>query len=616
MSNAADTIKADAKNIRDVLHTQKYDIDVFQREYKWERKQIEQLLSDLESKFLSAYNEQDEREEVEKYPPYYLGSIIVSRKNGKRSIIDGQQRLTSITLLLIHLHNLQKESKEKVDIKPLVLSEKFAKKTYNLTIADRIECMDALYNNRGFNPSGKGESVQNIYRRYEDIEELFPKDLKDKTLPYFIDWLIEKVMFVEIKTGSDEDAYTIFETMNDRGLNLTATEILKGYLLSNLDSDENKRELNDLWKKKIANLKDIDKEEDMEFFKAWLRAKYADSIRPTKKGAENKDFEKIGSRFHSWVRDKKNIVGLSGATSFYDFIKIQFNFFSNLYLQITKAADNLDCNLVHVFYIKTRGFPASFYFPLIMSPIKVDDDKKTIQKKIALVSRFLETFIVYRSVNYRTLGYSSIRYTMFSLIKDIRNKDVPELAEVLKSKIRGFEQNLDGIMNFRLHHQNKRMIQFLLARITDHVEKKCGVQGNFVNYVRKDIPKPFELEHIWADKFEEHKDEFKQKLDFDDFRNRIGALILIPEGFNQSYGDKSYEEKLPNYFGQNMLAKTLNHRCYENNPSFIDYIKESKLPFKHHEHFKKSDLLERQKLYQKICEEIWNIHGFDEIVSR
>ena len=101
------------------------------------------------------------------------------------------------------------------------------------------------------------------------------KLLKGKTLPYFIDWLIEKVMFVEIKTRSDKDAYTIFETMNDRGLNLTATEMLKGYLLSNLDSDENKRELNGLWKKKIANLKDIGKEEDMEFFKAWLRAKYA-----------------------------------------------------------------------------------------------------------------------------------------------------------------------------------------------------------------------------------------------------------------------------------------------------------------------------------------------------
>ena len=139
-------------------------------------------------------NPQHKREEVEKYPPYYLGSIIISRKGGTRSIIDGQQRLTSITLLLIHLHNLQKESKGEVEIKPLIFSAKFAKKSYNLVITDRIECMDALYNNRDFNPIGKGESVHNICQRYEDIVEIFPEDLKGKTLPYFIDWLIEKVM--------------------------------------------------------------------------------------------------------------------------------------------------------------------------------------------------------------------------------------------------------------------------------------------------------------------------------------------------------------------------------------------------------------------------------------
>ena len=173
------------------------------------------------------------------------------------------------------------------------------------------------------------------------------------------------------------------------GLNLTATEMLKGYLLSNLDSDENKRELNDLWKKKVANLKDIGKEEDMEFFKAWLRGKYADSIRLTKKGAENEDFEKIGSRFHSWVREKKNIVGLSGATSFYDFIKIQFDFFSNLYLQITKAAVNLDCNLAHVFYIKTRGFPASFYFLSSCRQSKLTMTKRQYKRKLLSCRDFL-----------------------------------------------------------------------------------------------------------------------------------------------------------------------------------------------------------------------------------
>ena len=616
MSNEVNTVNADAKTIRATLDKVKYDIDVFQREYKWERKQIEQLLSDLESKFLSEYDESHKRIEVQNYSRYYLGSIIISLKDGKRSIIDGQQRLTSITLLLIHLHNMQKESNEPVEIKDLIFSEKFAQKSYNLDITDRIACMDALFRNKEFNSSGGGESVHNIIQRYEDIEELFPDELKGKTLPYFIDWLIDKVMFVEIMTYSDEDAYTIFETMNDRGLNLTATEMLKGYLLSNLNSDENKIKLNELWKERITDLREIDKEEDMEFFKAWLRAKYAKSIRLGKKGSENEDFEKIASRFHSWVRDNKNIVRLNGADSFYDFINTQFNFFSNLYLQIAKAAEVLDDNLEHVFYIETRGFPKSFYFPLIMSPIKIGDDEKTIQKKIALVSRFLETFIVYRSVNNRTLGYSSIRYTMFSLIKEIRNKDVLELADVLKSKINNFEENLGRIMNFRLHQQNKRSVQFLLARITNHVERKCGAQSNFEDYVRKDISKPFELEHIWANRFEEHKDEFTQEREFDDFRNKIGALILIPGGFNQSYGDLPYEEKLPHYFGQNMLAKTLSRQCYENNPSFIKYIKESKLLFKSHEHFKKSDLLERQKLYQKICEEIWNLSGFDEIANR
>jgi uncharacterized protein with ParB-like and HNH nuclease domain len=145
-----------------------------------------------------------------------------------------------------------------------------------------------------FNPTGKGESVKNIISRYQDIEELFSDELMNEALPYFIDWLIDNVTFVEIKTYSDEDAYTIFETMNDRGLNLTPTEMLKGYLLSNMNIPEQKLELNELWKNRIFGLKEkIDKDEDNEFFKSWLRAKYAQSIRPGKAGAENEDFEKI-----------------------------------------------------------------------------------------------------------------------------------------------------------------------------------------------------------------------------------------------------------------------------------------------------------------------------------
>ena len=610
-----DAVKADAKTVREILDKNKYEIDVFQREYAWERKQIEQLLADLEFKFISDYDESDERKNVQNYSKYYLGSIIISLKDNKRSIIDGQQRLTSITLLLMYLNNLQKSQIEKVQINDLIFSEKYSEKSYNLQIPDRKDCIDALYNNQEYELVGKSESVKNIVERYNDIEELFPQELRGKALPYFIDWLIDNVMFVEIKTYSDEDAYTIFETMNDRGLNLTPTDMLKGYLLSNVESPEKKIELNDLWKNRMSELHNIDKEEDLEFFKSWLRAKYAETIRPGKKGAENEDFEKISTRFHSWVRDNKNLLGLNGAHSFYDFIKTQFDFYSKLHLKIYEASMNLQKGLEHVFYVESRGFPVSFYNSLIMSPIVVTDDTKTIDKKIALVARFLETFIVYRSVNYRTLGSSSIRYTMFSLIKEIRNKDVQELAKILKEKISGFEENLDGVMNFRLHQQNKRLVQFILARITNHIENMCGVQSNFKDYISREIKKPYEIEHIWANKFAEHRDEFNQEHEFEDFRNKLGALILIPEGFNQSYGDLPYENKLSHYFGQNLLAKTLSSQCYENNPSFMKYKSEVGIPFKSYEHFKKQDILERQKLYQKICEDIWSLKGFDEIVN-
>jgi uncharacterized protein with ParB-like and HNH nuclease domain len=79
-----------------------------------------------------------------------------------------------------------------------------------------------------------------ILARYADIEDLFPEELAGAALPYFADWLVENVHLVEITAYTDGDAYTIFETMNDRGLSLTPADMLKGYLLANI-ADEDKR---------------------------------------------------------------------------------------------------------------------------------------------------------------------------------------------------------------------------------------------------------------------------------------------------------------------------------------------------------------------------------------
>ena len=87
------------------------------------------------------------------------------------------------------------------------------------------------------------------------------------------------------------------------------------------------------------------------------------------------------------------------------------------------------------------------------------------------------------------------------------------------------------------------------------------------------------VEHIWADHPEHHTDEFAHEADFARHRNRIGDLLLLPKQFNASYNDDPYEKKLPHYYGQNLLAASLNPLSYEKNPGFINETNSSPSPF-------------------------------------
>src|SRR5271166_1250599 len=260
-----------AKTVRELLKGVKYSIDYYQREYKWHEKQVHELVDDLSDKFLEEYDPTHPRQKVADYPHYFLGSIIISKKESVGYIVDGQQRLTSLTLLLVLLRNLQKGHAERVNVDELIFSEKYGQKSFNLHVDERTPAMDALYEGQPFDVTDRPESVQNLVQRYRDLEEAFPDDLRDDALPYFIDWLLENVHLVEITAYSDDDAYTIFETMNDRGLSLSPTDMLKGYLLANIS--ENKRtSANTRWRERIRELNDAGKEVEPDCFKAWLRS--------------------------------------------------------------------------------------------------------------------------------------------------------------------------------------------------------------------------------------------------------------------------------------------------------------------------------------------------------
>jgi uncharacterized protein with ParB-like and HNH nuclease domain len=606
-------VDADTRSVRQLLDKVKYDIDVFQREYRWETKHFEELLKDLDDRFSNAYEEHHTRAQVRRYPHYFLGSIIISHKNGHNYIIDGQQRLTSLTLLLIYLHHLQRDSQipedERVDVRDLIFSTQYGVPSYNLDLPERKECVQALYKGLPYDPADASESNRNILARYDDLEELFPDTLKEKALPYFVDWLIENVDLVQIMAFSDEEAYTIFETMNDRGLRLNPTEMLKGYLLTNIDDPQAQIQANQLWKERILGLIDVGKEEELDFFKAWLRAKYADSIRPRKRGASNQDFEHLGTSYHKWVRDNRDRVGLKTSANFEDFVTNYFDQFAKHYTRIGKAKQTFTSELDLIYYNAAVNF--TLQDTLLLAPLRSDDDPDAVNRKIRLVATYIDIFVARRIVNFRTLRYSSIVYTMFSLMKDIRNLDLPTLAQTLKAKVAEMEQTFDDISEFYVHQQNRRYVHYLLARMTYHIETQCGVESSFESYVSRHIKKPFEVEHIWGDKYEQHQDEFESEREFQGYRNRFGALVLLPRGFNQSLGADTYDQKLKHYYGQNLLARSLHALCYKKNPAFLTYIQESGLPFQPHSEFKKADVEARQELYRQICEEIWTPERFD-----
>jgi hypothetical protein len=597
-------IRGNAKSIRSLLGSAKFAIDYYQREYRWEPKQVAELIDDLAEKFLESHSPGNERTAVENYGHYFLGSIIISDKDGHKYVIDGQQRLTSTTLILIYLYRELEDVEQRGQLAELIYSKKFGKRSFNIDVSERNQCMDALFSGEPFDDSDQPESVRNILSRYQDIEDGFPEELRNEALPFFADWLIENVHFVEITAYSDADAYTIFETMNDRGLSLTPTDMLKGYLLANIEDPERRNSASQTWRKRIADLQKLGKDEDADAVKSWLRSQHAKSIRERKGGAQPQDFDLIGTEFHRWVKDHEDPLGLKTSADFAHFIQRDFDFYSSWFVRIREAAVTLSPGLEAIHFNAQNKF--TLQYPVLLAPLNKKDKENTILKKLRIVAMYLDILITRRIWNWKATDYSTMQYAMFLTILAIRGKSVNELTSILVERLNSDEHTFGNNERFELHGRNGSQIHRLLARMTDYVETRSGQASRYAEYIQRRGKNGYEVEHIWANHPERHADEFDHPTDFTEYRNRVGGLLLLPKSFNASYGDKPYEEKLEHYHGQNLLAKSLHPLAYSHNPGFRRFREESGLEFVTHSQFKKADLDTRQKLYGQLAEQIWN----------
>ncbi len=147
----------------------RFEVDYYQREYRWGRKQVEELIMDFYHAFQNDYDpvEHTSPQAVEKYGYYFMGSIICT-DSSPRQIVDGQQRLTTLTLLLIYLRNLQKQVKGipflPVHIDNLIYKDNFGAMAFNVNVEERNSCIQALWDeNKAY--TSDNESNQNLLAR-------------------------------------------------------------------------------------------------------------------------------------------------------------------------------------------------------------------------------------------------------------------------------------------------------------------------------------------------------------------------------------------------------------------------------------------------------------------
>ncbi len=383
---------------------------------------------------------------------------------------------------------------------------------------------------------------------------------------------------------------------------------------------------NEKWKAEIQALMHYGKgkDDDIEsnFLKTWLRAQYGRDTRQRKANAKEEDWERIGGPFHRWVNDQKSLLGLNKEADFVELIQRDIPFFARVYRMILDATHNYTPGLEGIYYNSSNDF--TLQTTVLMAAVKRDDSEEVIRRKLQIVATYLDHFLVRRVVNYIRVGYSAVQYTMVQLIKEVRHKTPEELIDILVQRLERDDATLEsakggwrkGVSDFRLNMFSKRYIHYLLARMTAYVEVSCDKGDRFpayTNWLPDSKKNPFEVEHLWPYHFEDFETEFQTEDEFNQWRNHLGGLVLLPKSKNASLNDKPYNEKRPHYQDENLLAASLTDLPYSHLPRFKTFREANGYDFKACPAFGKEEQMQRRALYTSLIRHIWSVDRLKEL---
>lgn len=516
---------AGKRTINDIFNGNRIlEIPFFQRAYVWNIPQWERLLEDMEN--VSLNNK-----------PYFLGSVILKQQptntgnivGDKRTLIDGQQRLTTLSIFF------------------KVLSLK-SNDDYEFNRMFKIRDLIAIQHNH--NDIDAFERVMNL----KDLEYLTDQDNITKAYSYFrekmnieklyINNILSKILFVGIDLSENEDEQQIFDTINSLGVRLTTAELLKNYFFNRdeissyntywKDIFEKNEETKNYWDTEITAGRSKREFIDMFFF-SYLQIKIQEKELKVK--TEDKiEFSKVENLFESYKKFIKEYLNNDNKSILEEIKEYALIFQKNFNFNIVENELTNNSGIERINAI-IFGLDTTTLIPYILFVLKnvTEDDKKNE------LFEFLETYIMRRMIVHATTK----NYNQLFTDRLINNKILS------KEEFINYLNNQSETVNFLptdtdlencikdivlVNKQSAGILYFIESKIRNRNYQSTQLLG-----LNK-----YSLEHLMPKKWENHWDNSlsnEEKIHRNKKLLTLGNLTIITQSLNSTIRDANWENK-------------------------------------------------------------------------
>ena len=496
----------------------RYEVPRFQRDYSWNEEQWEELWLDI--------NECHANEQ------HYMGYLVLQSTDNKNFIvIDGQQRLTTISILILStLYRFKTLDDEK---RLSTIKNNFIGFTDPVTLNQKNKLVLNRNNNDYFN-TYLCELLEPAERNINQSNHLMRKTLNffkkkidgmDETqMAKFVEHLADCLIFTTITVTKDSNAYSIFETLNARGVKLSVPDLVKNYLFSTIDQnntlhDEEIENLDSKWVTIVTQLG---------------QHKFSDFIRVD----WNSRYEHVAGK-ELFKRIKEKINDNSKAREYLNSLLKN----SEIYSALRNDSDEFWKNHKDGLY-KSDSCLKQYLRTLILFNVVAPLNallaafKRFSHTDFIKFLGFIETisvrynFICKKPTNEQHRVYSEVALMISNNENVTPQKTLPILQKIYPSNNEFLSSFEDSILKVA---KSEKRARYLIYRIEKSLSS--DTIGNFDDLT---------LEHILPKKFDSQWEKhFDEKEKIYSFIDRIGNMAILPRKANNALGNKTFDEKKP-----------------------------------------------------------------------